>query len=81
MARSSTWRDGYRLFGYRNPHGAGSQAREFATFQDEWLRYEWFNRSWDRGDAVVHDVSPSVSYRDFAFGNCGKMLRAFDGVC
>ena len=38
-----------RLFGYTNPRGVGFHVPEFATFQDEWLRYGWFNRNWGAG--------------------------------
>ena len=80
IARSSLWSDGFRLFGYTNPRGIGFHAPEFATFQDEWLRYGWFNRNWGDSESVGYDVSPSRSFQDFALWNYRKTLRAFDGV-
>jgi hypothetical protein len=79
-ARSSTWQDGFRLFGYTNPRGVGFHVPEFATFQDEWLRYNWFNRNWGSGESVGYDVSPSRSFQDYALWYYRKMLRCFDGV-
>jgi hypothetical protein len=79
-ARSSPWTEGFRLFGYTNPRGIGFHAREFATFQDEWLRYRWFNRHWGKDESVAYDVSPSRSFQDFALWNYRETLRAFDGV-
>ena len=79
-ARSSPWSEGFRLFGYTNPRGVGFHACEFATFQDEWLRYGWFNRNWGDGESVAYDVTPSRSFQDFALWNYRNMLRAFDGV-
>jgi hypothetical protein len=79
-ASSSSWRDGVRLFGYTNPRGIGFQVPEFETFQDEWLRYGWFNRNWGRGEGVGYDVSPSRSFQDYALWYYREMLRCFDGV-
>lgn len=74
------WSKGYRLFGYTNARGVGSSASEFATFQDEWLRYAYFHRDWSRGLAVAYDVSPSRSFQDFALWHYRKMLECMDGV-
>jgi hypothetical protein len=79
-ARSSTWEDGFRLFVYTNPRGAGFHVPEFATFQDEWLRYGWFNRNWGKDESVGYDVSPSRSFQDYALWYYRKMLTCFDGV-
>jgi hypothetical protein len=79
-AASSRFQDGVRLFGYTNPRGIGFQAPEFATFQDEWLRYGWFNRNWGAGESVGYDVSPSRSFQDFSLWYYREMLRCFDGV-
>jgi len=80
IARSSPWSEGFRLFGYTNPRGVGFHAPEFATFQDEWLRYNWFNRNWGHGESVGYDVSPSPSFQDYALWHYREMLRSFDGV-
>ena len=79
-ARSSPWTEGWRLFGYTNPRGVGFHAPEFATFQDEWLRYRWFNRNWGPDGAVGYDVDPSESFQDYALWYYRKMQTAFDGV-
>ncbi|NQT17825.1 MAG: hypothetical protein HQ582_34040 [Planctomycetes bacterium] len=79
-ARSSPWEDGYRLFVYTNARGVGFHVPEFAAFQDEWLRYGWFNRNWGTDKAVGYDVSPSASFRDYAVWYYREMLRCFDGV-
>ena len=79
-AASSRFEDGVRLFGYTNPRGIGFHAPEFATFQDEWLRYGWFNRNWGAGESVGYDVSPSRSFQDFCLWYYREMLRCFDGV-
>ena len=80
IARSSRWSDGFRLFGYTNARGVGFGVPEFATFQDEWLRYGWFNRNWGSGEAVGYDLSPSRSFQDYALWHYREMLRCFDGV-
>jgi len=79
-ARSSPWSEGFRLFGYTNPRGVGFHGPEFATFQDEWLRYGWFNRNWGSDEGVAYDVSPSRSFQDYALWHYREMLRSFDGV-
>jgi hypothetical protein len=79
-ARSTPWSEGYRLFGYTNARGAGFHVPEFATFQDEWLRFEWFNRNWGKDASVGYDLSPSKSFQDYALWNYREMLRCFDGV-
>lgn len=79
-AKSCPWADGWRLFGYTNPRGVGFHVPEFATFQDEWLRYRYFNRTWGKGVAVGYDVSPSASFQDYCLWYYRKMLDCFDGV-
>ncbi|MBT3377866.1 MAG: hypothetical protein HN742_07520 [Lentisphaerae bacterium] len=79
-AKSCQWKDGSRLFGYTNARGIGFQAPEFATFQDEWLRYGWFNRDWSDRSGVGYDVSPSRSFVDCAVWYYRKMLTWTDGV-
>ena len=79
-AKSSRWENGVRLFGYTNARGIGFQAPEFATFQDEWLRYSWFNRDWSDRGGVAYDVSPSPSFVDCAVWYYRKMLTWTDGV-
>ncbi len=79
-AKSTPWSEGYRLFVYTNPRGVGFHVPEFATFQDEWLRYRFFNRNWGEENAVGYDVSPSRSFQDYAVWYYRKMLTAFDGV-
>jgi hypothetical protein len=79
-ASSATWNRGHRLFGYTNARGIGFSAPEFATFQDEWLRYGWFDRSWNERGGVGYDVSPSDSFVDFALWYYRKMLMWTDGV-
>jgi hypothetical protein len=74
------WSGGTRLFGYTNPRGAGFHVPEFATFQDEWLRYRWFNRNWSPTDQVGYDVDPCRSFQDYALWYYRKMLTCFDGV-
>ena len=80
VASTSRWDAGYRLFGYTNPRGVGFHAPEFATFQDEWLRYRWFNRNWGPDGAVGYDVSPSRSFQDYALWYYRKMQTSMDGV-
>ena len=80
VAKSSRWDKGWRIFGYTNPRGVGFHAPEFATFQDEWLRYSWFNREWSERRAIAYDVSPSRSFQDYALWYYRKMLTCFDGV-
>ncbi|MDP6114847.1 MAG: DUF6067 family protein, partial [Planctomycetota bacterium] len=80
VARSSPWSKGWRVFGYTNARGVGFHSPEFKTFQDEWLRYAWFNREWSPKGAVGYDVSPSKSFVDFALWYYRKMLVCFDGV-
>ena len=80
-ARYSPWGGPTRLFGYTNARGIGFHAEEFATFQDEWLRYGWFNRQWNRLGGVSYDVSPSPSFVDFAVWYYKKMIDTWtDGV-
>ena len=79
-AQGSPWTKGVRLFGYTNARGIGFQAPEFATFQDEWLRFGWFNRNWGERRGVSYDVSPSPSFVDFAVWYYRKMLTWTDGV-
>jgi len=80
LAGTSRWDAGYRLFGYTNPRGVGFHVPEFATFQDEWLRYRWFNRNWGPDGAVGYDVSPSRSFQDYALWYYRKMQTTMDGV-
>ncbi|MDP6359778.1 MAG: DUF6067 family protein, partial [Planctomycetota bacterium] len=77
VARSSPWSKGWRVFGYTNARGVGFHSPEFKTFQDEWLRYAWFNREWSPKGAVGYDVSPSKSFVDFALWYYRKMLVCF----
>lgn len=79
-AASSPWSRGVRLFVYTNPRGVGFHVPEFATFQDEWLRYAHFNRRWNPQEAIGYDVSPSRSFQDYAVWYYRKMLACFDGV-
>lgn len=79
-ARSAPWKEGHRLFVYTNPRGVGFHVPEFATFQDEWLRYANFNRRWNPKADVGYDVSPSRSFQDYALWYYRKMLTCFDGV-
>jgi hypothetical protein len=79
-AKSAPWSTGTRLFVYTNPRGVGFHVPEFATFQDEWLRYRFFNRNWGKDNAVGYDVSPSRSFQDYALWYYRKMLTCFDGV-
>lgn len=76
----STWQKGARLFGYTNPRGVGFHVPEFATFQDEWLRYRYFNRNWGQDADVGYDVDPAPSFQDYALWYYRKMLDCFDGV-
>ncbi|NLX98695.1 MAG: hypothetical protein GXY83_21250 [Rhodopirellula sp.] len=79
-AKGAPWSDGVRLFVYTNPRGVGFHVPEFATFQDEWLRYRFYNRNWGKENAVGYDVSPSRSFQDYALWCYRKMLTCFDGV-
>ena len=65
---AAPWSDGVRLFVYTNPRGVGFHVPEFATFQDEWLRYRFYNRNWGKENAVGYDVDPSRSFQDYARG-------------
>lgn len=80
VAKTSPWSEGSRVFGYTNARGVGFHAPEFKTFQDEWLRYAWFNREWSPAGAVGYDVSPSKSFVDFSLWYYKKMLICFEGV-
>ncbi|HUU59129.1 MAG TPA: glycoside hydrolase domain-containing protein, partial [Phycisphaerae bacterium] len=80
LARTNPWSGGTRLFIYTNARGVGFRAREFATFQDEWLRYGWFNRDWPRNGGIAYDLSPSESFVDYAVWYYKRMLGCFDGV-
>jgi len=73
------WDQGGRLFVYTNARGSGFRVAEFETFQDEWMRFDWFHRRW-RGGATLYDVSPSESYVDYAVWSYQRMLTCFDGV-
>jgi hypothetical protein len=78
---TATWAKGWRLFGYTNARGVGFRAPEFATFQDEWLRYAWFGRDWDPKGDVGYDLSPSESFVDYAVWYYRKMVQTWaDGV-
>lgn len=79
-ASASRWDRGWRLFGYTNPRGAGFHVPEFATFQDEWLRYRWFHRKWGREGDVGYDVDPVESFQDYCLWHYRKMLACYDGV-
>jgi len=79
VAKSETWAKGTRLFGYTNARGVTFREPEFETFQDEWLRYDWFHRNWKDG-AVAYDLSPSESFVDYAVWYYRRMLECFDGV-
>jgi hypothetical protein len=79
-AKSSPWKEGHRLFVYTNPRGVGFHVPEFATFQDEWLRYANFNRRWNPKADVGYDVSPCRSFQDYCLWYYRKMLTCFDGV-
>jgi len=79
-ARCSPWDKGWRTFGYTNARGIGFHAPAFATFQDEWLRYPYFNREWSEHGAIAYDVSPSRSFQDFVLWYYRKMMICFDGV-
>ena len=78
-AKGSPWNTDIRLFGYTNARGISFCEQEFETFQDEWLRYDWFNRDWKGGD-VAYDVSPSDSFVDFAVWYYRRMLECMEGV-
>lgn len=70
-----------RLFGYTNARGVGFHVSEFATFQDEWLRYAWFGRDWKEDGVVAYDLSASESFRDYAVWYYKKMIDTWaDGV-
>ena len=79
-ALGATWDKDYRLFGYTNARGVNFQEAEFETFQDEWLRFDWFHRNWEPPGRVAYDVSPSPSFVDCAVWYYRKMLTCFDGV-
>lgn len=72
--------EGHRLIPYTNPRGVGFHVDEFATFQDEWLRYRWFGRDWSKQKNVGYDVDPGRSFQDYALWYYRRMLRCFDGV-
>jgi len=79
-AKSSPWSEGDRLFVYTNPRGVGFHVPEFATFQDEWLRFANYNRNWDPKGSLGYDVSPGRSFQDYCLWYYRKMLTCFDGV-
>jgi len=80
VASSSPVADGYRLIPYTNARGVGFHVPEFATFQDEWLRYRWFHRNWGKEKNLGYDVDPGRSFQDYAVWYYREMLRCFDGV-
>jgi len=79
-ASRATWDRDIRLFGYTNARGVNFLEPEFETFQDEWLRFDWFHRRWEPPGRLAYDVSPSPSFVDRAVWYYRKMLKCFDGV-
>ena len=68
------------MFGYTNARGICFHAEEFATFQDEWLNYAFFNRDWDPVKSVAYDVTPSRSMLDCLMWYYRKLFTCFEGV-
>ncbi|MDD5704395.1 MAG: DUF6067 family protein [Kiritimatiellae bacterium] len=83
MSAGTAWKDGVRLVPYTNARGVAFRDEEFATFQDEWLNYSFFNREWDPnvfGNGVAYDVTPTTSMIECLLWYYQEMLTCLDGV-
>ncbi|MCC6578899.1 MAG: hypothetical protein IT440_00525 [Phycisphaeraceae bacterium] len=80
IAAGTPWSNGWRAVPYTNARGTAFLSDEFATFQDEWLNYDFFNRQWSRTGAVAYDVTPSTSFTDCALWYYRNILTCMDGI-
>ncbi len=71
-------REGAALIPYTNARGHGFQSAEWPAFQDEWIRFPYYNRS--RKGGVGYDIVPTESFRDCAVWYYKKAMTCFDGV-
>jgi len=70
--------EGWLWTPYTNARGMGFHLEEWPTFQDEWIRVQYYKRV--RSGGVGYDIQPVRSFRDAAMWYYREMLTCFDGI-
>jgi hypothetical protein len=70
--------DGWRLIPYTNVRGIGFHMVEWPTFQDEWHKFPYFNRT--RQGQLDYDITPTRSFQDATLWYYREMMQVFDGI-
>ncbi len=70
--------EGWLWTPYTNARGMGYHLEEWPVFQDEWIRFQFQQRSTTGG--ASYDIHPTASMRDAAMWYYREMLRCFDGI-
>ncbi len=63
---------------YTNPRGVDYRMDEWPVFQDEWIGFQYHNRS--RSGGVAYEITPVRSFQDATLWYYQDLLTCFDGV-